>query len=98
MDQENGNDLSPSPSRLVESLRDTGYSHQAAFADIVDNSVAAGASIVKIDIFESVMGDEIFVSFYDNGSGMNNKDLINAMRYGSESELRPSLLGNLVWV
>ena len=43
------------------------------------------------------MGDEIFVSFYDN-SGMNNKDLINAMRYGSESELRPSLLGNLVWV
>ena len=93
MDQENGNDLSPSPSRLVESLRDTGYSHQAAFADIVDNSVAAGASIVKIDIFESVMGDEIFVSFYDNGSGMNNKDLINAMRYGSEKRASPKSLG-----
>ena len=45
MDQENGNDLSPSPSRLVESLRDTGYSHQAAFADIVDNSVAALQSL-----------------------------------------------------
>ena len=93
MDQENGNDLSPSPSRLVDSLRDTGYSHQAAFADIVDNSVAAGASIVKIDIFESVMGDEIFVSFYDNGSGMNNKDLINAMRYGSEKRASPKSLG-----
>ena len=52
MDQANENDLSPSPSRLVESLRDTGYSHQAAFADIVDNSIAAGASIVKIDIFD----------------------------------------------
>ena len=60
-------DLSPSPSRLVESLRDTGYSHQAAFADIVDNSIAAGASSVKIEIFESAMGDEVFVTFYDKG-------------------------------
>ena len=86
-------DLSPSPSRLVESLRDTGYTHQAAFADIVDNSIAAGASVIKVEIFESVMGDEIFVAFYDNGSGMSEAELINAMRYGSEKRPSPKSLG-----
>ena len=86
-------DLSPSPSRLVESLRDTGYSHQAAFADIVDNSIAAGASSVKIEIFESAMGDEVFVTFYDNGSGMDRNELLNAMRYGSEKRPSPKSLG-----
>lgn len=37
------NDFRPSAARLVESLRDTGYS-EAAFADIVDNSIAANAT------------------------------------------------------
>ena len=92
-DQNNNIDLSPSPRRLVESLRDTGYSHQAAFADIVDNSIAAGATTVKIEIYESVMGDEIFVAFYDNGSGMDKKELVNAMRYGSEKRPSPKSLG-----
>lgn len=86
-------DLSPSPSRLVESLRDTGYSHQAAFADIVDNSIAADASMVKIEITESVMGDEVIVAFYDNGSGMDSAELLNAMRYGSEKRPSPKSLG-----
>jgi len=86
-------DLSPSPSRLVESLRDTGYSYQAAFADIVDNSIAASATIVKIEIAESIMGDEVTVGFYDNGTGMTKPELVNAMRYGSEKRPSPKSLG-----
>ena len=93
MDINQNVDLSPSPSRLVESLRDTGYSHQAAFADIVDNSIAAGATTVQIEIFESVMGDEICVAFYDDGSGMDKDELLNAMRYGSEKRPSPKSLG-----
>ena len=92
-DQQINIDLSPSPRRLVESLRDTGYSHQSAFADIVDNSIAADATTVKIEILESVMGDEISVAFYDNGSGMDEKELVNAMRYGSEKRPSPKSLG-----
>ena len=37
-------DFRPSAARLVESLRDTGYSREAAFADIIDNAIAANAT------------------------------------------------------
>ena len=81
-------DLAPSPSRLAESLRDTGYSYQAAFADIVDNSVAAGASNVNIEISDGALGSELRVVFYDDGCGMTREELLDAMRYGSKK--RPS--------
>ena len=74
----------PSPRRLVESLRDTGYSYWYAFADIVDNSIAANASHVAIDIEESIFGNEVVVTFFDNGVGMDSKSIKEAMRYGSE--------------
>ena len=90
---EDGDNLAPSPSRLVESLRDTGYSYQAAFADIVDNAIAANASAVEIDISQSVFGDDVLVAFYDNGSGMTEKSLKEAMRYGSEKRTSPKSLG-----
>lgn len=86
-------ELAPSPSRLVESLRDTGYSYQAAFADIVDNSIAAEATRIEVDIQESVFGNEITVAFYDNGLGMDEQGLINAMKYGSEKRASPKSLG-----
>ena len=43
-------DVTPSASRLTESLRDIGYDFPSAVADIVDNSIAAGARNVAIDI------------------------------------------------
>ena len=85
--------LAPSPRRLVESLRDTGYSYQAAFADIVDNSVAASATEVAIDISEGLFGGDVSVGFFDNGIGMDEKALREAMRYGSEKRPSPKSLG-----
>ncbi len=82
----------PSPSRLAESLRDTGYSHEAAFADIVDNSIAANGTRVDIDIF--LMPDNnLRVAIYDNGDGMDLRTLLNAMRYGSPKRESPKSLG-----
>ena len=72
----NNENLAPSPSRLVESLRDTGYSYQAAFADVVDNSIAAGATQIDIQIVENIFANDVIVSFYDNGSGMNEDGLV----------------------
>jgi hypothetical protein len=86
-------DLAPSPSRLVESLRDTGYTYQAAFADIVDNSIAAGATQIEVEIEESIFGNDVIVTFFDNGAGMTEQGLINAMRYGSEKRSSPKSLG-----
>ena len=40
--------LTPNPARLMESLRDTGYTFNTAMADIVDNSIAANATKIKV--------------------------------------------------
>lgn len=84
-------DFRPSAARLVESLRDTGYSEKAAFADIVDNSIAANATRIAIDL-QYLMG-EFRVVITDNGDGMTESDLKNAMRYGSEKRPNPKSLG-----
>ncbi len=42
--------ITPSAARLTESLRDIGYDFPAAVADIVDNSIMAGATRVDIVI------------------------------------------------
>ncbi len=89
--QDEGN-FDPSPSRLAESLRDTGYSHEAAFADIVDNSIAANATSIDIDIYPMVDGS-LRVTISDNGDGMDLNTLLNAMRYGSPKRDSPKSLG-----
>ena len=86
-------ELVPSPSRLVESLRDTGYTYQAAFADIVDNSIAAESTRIEVDIQESVFDNGVTVAFYDNGIGMDEVAIVNAMKYGSEKRASPKSLG-----
>lgn len=86
------NNFAPSPSRLVEGLRDTGYSYESAFADIVDNSIAANATLVDIQIYQMVDG-ELRVVITDNGDGMDLETLLNAMRYGSPKRHDPKSLG-----
>jgi uncharacterized membrane protein YgcG/anti-sigma regulatory factor (Ser/Thr protein kinase) len=72
----------PSAKRLITSLRDIGYDFAQAVADIVDNSVEAGATLVAIDV--EFDGDDSWVRIVDNGKGMSPKELREAMRYGSE--------------
>ncbi|EKN5070579.1 ATP-binding protein [Yersinia enterocolitica] len=84
-------DFRPSAARLVESLRDTGYSTEAAFADIIDNSIAANATKIAIEL--QYMFGEVRVVITDNGKGMSEEELRNAMRYGSEKRTDPKSLG-----
>src|SRR5699024_12327581 len=44
--------VAPSARRLTRSLRDIGYSFESAIADLVDNSIAAGATKIKISIID----------------------------------------------
>lgn len=78
-------DLAPSPSSLIASLRDIGYSMDTALADVVDNSVAASAENVWIR-FSWNDGDP-WIAIVDDGHGMPADELINAMRFGSVSPL-----------
>lgn len=84
-------DFRPSAGRLVESLRDTGYSREAAFADILDNAIAANATRIAIEL--QYMYGEFRVTITDNGDGMSEVDLKNAMRYGSDRRPNPKSLG-----
>ena len=75
-------DLPPDAPLLMESTRAIGYSIETAIADVIDNSIAAKASQVDLDYFP--LGKP-YISILDNGSGMDEAELIAAMRYGSQS-------------
>jgi len=84
----------PKPRALVESLRSVGYSLPTAVADIVDNSVAAHAKNIWIEFHWA--GPDSRVSIVDDGDGMSESTLADAMRPGSANPLdsrRPDDLG-----
>ncbi|KKO20248.1 MAG: hypothetical protein L3J18_12285 [Candidatus Brocadia sp.] len=60
----NGNEVIPSARRLIKSLRDMGYDFASAVADLVDNSIEAGASLVAIDV--EFDGDDSWVRIADS--------------------------------
>ena len=84
--------LAPDPDRLIFALRQIGYSIEQALADLVDNSINAGASTVLIRFTWD--RDEIKqVVVADNGCGMTSSELRNAMRFGSDTDFDPHSLG-----
>lgn len=87
-------DNSPKADHLMGSLRSMGYSFESAVADIIDNSVSAGAKEIHINFPTTAL--ESFVYILDDGHGMTKKEHFNAMRYGSsasESERDETDLG-----
>ena len=75
----------PSALSFLESLRDIGYSLETAVADILDNSITAKASEVQIHL--NVIDKSAQIAIIDNGTGMTEEELIEAMRPGSKNPL-----------
>lgn len=76
---------------LLDSLRAVGYSLEAAIADLVDNSISAGANLVRIDA-DVVDGE--FIAILDDGTGMSPGEAREALRLaGSTRERTPDDLG-----
>lgn len=74
-------DLSPHPSALLESLRSIGYTLETALADIIDNSITAKSTTVSVRfLWDSGVP---WVVIVDDGKGMTQGELIEAMRFGS---------------
>jgi anti-sigma regulatory factor (Ser/Thr protein kinase) len=69
----------PRAASLIESMRDLGYSLETALADIIDNSITAAAKNVDIH-FEA--GEKPFICIVDDGHGMSEQELFDAMRPG----------------
>ncbi|WP_312548681.1 ATP-binding protein [Massilia sp.] len=72
----------PDPVSLIESMRAIGYTPETALADLIDNSISAGASTVQIEYDGT---GEPFVAVLDDGLGMNAAELTSAMRHGSRN-------------
>ncbi|WP_313952521.1 ATP-binding protein [Accumulibacter sp.] len=83
----------PRASAMMEALRGLGYSTAAALADIVDNSVSAGASEVRISFAWEGEGSRVTV--LDDGRGMNDLGLEGAMRLGDKNPLDERAPGDL---
>jgi hypothetical protein len=84
-------EIVPDAARTVASLRDIGYDTPRAIADLVDNSIAAGAT--EIDLTFSFAGEGSWIRVTDNGTGMDAATLQEALRYGSEREYGADDLG-----
>lgn len=82
----------PSARNLMNSLRDIGYDLPSAVADLVDNSIDAGAE--NVDVTFGGEGAASWVRITDDGMGMAPGELDEAMRYGSERTYSASALGH----
>jgi hypothetical protein len=74
-------------------MRDIGYSLETALADIIDNSISAGARNVEIRFDAS--SDNVSLAIIDNGRSMTPDELIAAMRPGSRSPQDKRSAGDL---
>lgn len=72
----------PTAEVLMTSMRAMGYTFEAAIADIIDNSISAGSSEIHIEF--PIDPQDCFVAICDNGIGMDNNELFDAMKYGSQ--------------
>ena len=82
----------PSASRLIAALSQIGYRLEDSIADLVDNSISAGASEVLIR-FEHDEENIQRIMIVDNGHGMSRSRLREAMRFGSEKSDESISLG-----
>jgi Histidine kinase-, DNA gyrase B-, and HSP90-like ATPase len=72
-------------------MRDLGYGPTEAIADLVDNSVAAGAHSVEITLrFD---GGDSWIRIADDGRGMDAEMITEAMRYGAARDYGAEDLG-----
>ena len=86
-------DNPPDASRTIEGLRDTGYTFVTSIADIIDNSISHGeADNIWFDYTMDYDG-EISISISDDGHGIDEMGLVNAMKYGSRTLKDPASLG-----
>lgn len=74
--------LPPNLSNFLSSFREVGYICEVAIADILDNSVSAKSTVIKITALEHPNKK---ICICDNGKGMTPKELEEAMRLSSKN-------------
>lgn len=75
--------LDPIPSALIEALRSVGYTLETALADIIDNSITAKAKHISVRFMWN--NGKPWIAVVDDGCGMLQDELKEAMRFGSRN-------------
>lgn len=74
--------------KFVQATRDSGYKGtSSAIAELVDNSLQAGATWIKVSLMADDAANEhpIVLTVIDNGAGMNSRTLRTALRFGGST-------------
>ncbi|MGG1592412.1 ATP-binding protein [Terribacillus saccharophilus] len=72
----------PTAAPVINALRSIGYNARTAIADIIDNSIDAFANEISLQ-FEYNNGNG-YIQIIDNGIGMDQEEIQNAMSIGSK--------------
>ena len=86
-------DAIPEAASMIETFRAIGYNIETAIADVIDNSISANAKNIFVDSFWR--GDKTIITILDDGDGMNNEQLIQAMRPGAQNPLAERNINDL---
>lgn len=81
-------EIAPHAGALLKSLRGFGYSPETALADLIDNSISAGADHIELSIDWNDGDPRIAVR--DSGPGMSYDMLLNGMRFGGDEDMERS--------
>lgn len=73
----------PNPEFLIKSIAEQGYSLETSIADLMDNSISAGAKHIDILIDTKVTPFRLFI--VDDGEGMSSDELRKNMQFPSSS-------------
>lgn len=76
-------EVAPDASAMIESMRAYGYTLATAVADLIDNSITARSKNIWLR-FEWSSHDS-WIAIADDGVGMTEPELVDAMRLGSRS-------------
>jgi hypothetical protein len=73
----------PNPEYLIKSIAEQGYSLETSLADLIDNSISAGAN--EVEILLNMENEPLKLFIADNGSGMTEEELAMNMKFPSNS-------------
>jgi hypothetical protein len=77
--------LPPAPSASIEAYTGVGYTLKTSLADLIDNSITAQAKNIWLNFFWD--GVDTIISVLDDGIGMNDEELSEAMRPGGKNPI-----------
>ncbi|AMM94485.1 hypothetical protein UP17_20020 [Peribacillus simplex] len=78
--------VQPIVTNFIKSLRDIGYTFEVAVADVLDNSITAKANNIQI---ACIPNPNTVFTLLDDGKGMSNGELIEAMRLAANDPDSP---------